>query len=90
MSIKKNLIKRLEEFEKKLLPGEMVDFVFIQETDKPGIFSLSHTVSFGEGGTDKDYKETWEVKAENAEEVAERYNPPDGCKEVLKFIVIYD
>ena len=50
MSIKAGLLKRLEEAEKKILPGEIAAFVIIKPTEEKGVFSVSEAVYFGEGG----------------------------------------
>jgi hypothetical protein len=90
MSIKAKLLKRLEEAEKKILPGEIAAFVIIKPTDEKGVYSVSEAVYFGEGGHKEDYTGTWTVKAENLQEAADSYKPPEGCKEPLKFIINYD
>ena len=90
MSIKANLLKRLEEAEKKILPGEIAAFVIIKPTDKEGVFSVSEAVYFGEGGHRKDYAEAWTVKAENLQGAADSYKPPEGCKDPIKLLINYE
>ena len=81
MSIKAKLLKRLEKAEKKIIPGSIDVFVFIEESEEPGTYNVHQIIYRGDN---QERTETC-VKASNAQEVADNYRPPEECKEPLIF-----
>lgn len=86
MSIKAKLLKRLEEAEKKIIPSDIDVMVFIEETEEAGTYRVQQNVYHGRESHKRDYIESWNVKASSAQEVADSYQPPEGCKEPLIFM----
>lgn len=86
MSIKANLLKRLEEAEKRIIPSNIDVVVFIEETEESGTYRVRQNVYHGRKSHNRDYIEIWNVKASSAQEVADSYQPPEGCENPLIFM----
>lgn len=89
MSISAKLLRRLEEAEKRIVPSEIDVMVFIEETAEKGVYHVQENVYHGTKNHTRDYIKQWDVKASSAREVAENYEPPEGCKEPLIFMYDY-
>ena len=86
MSIKARLLKRLEDAEKKIIPKKINVIVFIEETKEAGIYKVQQNLYYGADSIKKDSIDQWNVKASNAQEIADNYKAPNGCNEPLIFM----
>lgn len=86
MITRRELLKRLEKAEKRCIPQESDCLLFIEETNKEGVY-LAIEVVYTPGRPDQ-RKET-EVQANSAQEIIDRYTPPEECKNVIAFMYDY-
>lgn len=81
--MKSSILKRLEAAEKKMIPKDVDVIVYIEETDRKGIFKLQESVYAG-----KSYRQTIkEVEGQSVHDVADEYEPPTGCREPIIFLM---
>lgn len=85
MAIKNDILKRLEKAEKRCIPKDLDCMVFIEDTEEKGVYTLKENIYTKKGCRSR--IET--IKANNAQEIADNYKPPEGCKEPLVFMVDY-
>lgn len=78
-----HLLKRLEEIEKRMVPKNIDVMVFIEESVVEGSYQVQQNVYRGNGTVCID---KWNIKASSAQEVADQYQPPEGCKEPMIFM----
>lgn len=85
MAIKDNILKRLEKAEKRCIPKDVECIVFIEETEKRGVYVLKENI-YTRSGCHSRHEV---INASSAQEVADNYKQPEGCKEPLVFVVDY-
>lgn len=83
MAIKSSILTRLAKAEKKCIPQDLDCMVFIEETDKQGVYMLKENVYTKRGCRSREE----EITAISAEEIAENYKIPEGCKEPIIFMI---
>lgn len=89
MSIKGNLLKRLEKAEKRIIPNGIDVMVFIKETAEKGVFQVQQNVYYRNKYRARDSVKKWNVEASSIQEVADKYQPPEGCNEPILFLIDY-
>lgn len=86
MITRRELLKRLEKAEKRCIPQYSECFLFIEETNKEGVYLVIEVVYTP--GRPEQRRET-EVKANSAQEIIDKYTQPEGCKNVISFMYDY-
>lgn len=87
MITRRELLKRIEKVEKRCLPQDSDDLLFIEEINKEGVYLVIELV-YTPGRPDP-RKET-EVQANSTQEIIDRYTPTEECKNVIAFMYDYE